>query len=360
MADSLFAWTAFAAMLLIPYETKIHNPSTTSSVLRGALWGMIFSLGAITKASFLYFIVLIVPVLLMIRIRRCGLRSALVSLILLVACSLPATIYWLRFGLQALTNGWSASFGKAAPLYNVPFLVMLTGVIRDAPGMLLFGLFVIAGGVYAIAKRRNIEAKTTLMPLLFTVVFCAISLASSNRQLRYSFVGFVALPFLLAILMPGKEYVVSCRAASTVTILAFCFMGAAAVPMLHRADSRCLVGSQAVLAQAVESGAKRILLATDSSTLNINLMHVASAVSPSRPDVETNDLAWSASFGHPIEDDFREIDRSDLVVFQNEKALDFAFTNLRVSEYEQYTQKRFGSMPFKVVGGIRIYKANHN
>ncbi|MGB9511255.1 MAG: hypothetical protein WBU20_06200, partial [Candidatus Acidiferrum sp.] len=66
-------------------------------------------------------------------------------------------------------------------------------------------------------------------------------------------------------------------------------------------------------------------------------------------------LAWRAISGTPIEDDFRTIDQSDLVVFQNSEALDPPFTNQRVPEYEQYTRQHLGNVPIKIVDGIRIY-----
>jgi len=81
LADSLFAWTALAAVLLIPYEARTHCPSIRSAVMRGILWGSILSLGVMTKVNFLYFIVLIVPTLFLIGLHHGGLRGALAVLI---------------------------------------------------------------------------------------------------------------------------------------------------------------------------------------------------------------------------------------------------------------------------------------
>ena len=47
----------------------------------------------------------------------------------------------------------------------------------------------------------------------------------------------------------------------------------------------------------------------------------------------TDALAWNAASSSPIEEDFRHIRESDLVVFQNNEALDSPPTNLRTSEY---------------------------
>ena len=122
MVDSLFAWTTFAAILLIPYEAS--NPTTSSltgALMRGALWAAIFSVGALTKLSFLYFIALTVPVLLVVRARQSGPRNAFLSLASLSLCSLPVIIYWLRYGRVIFDFGRAASFGHLADLYLISF-----------------------------------------------------------------------------------------------------------------------------------------------------------------------------------------------------------------------------------------------
>jgi hypothetical protein len=360
MADSLFSWVAFAATLLIPYEWESPAASKTQSVWRGLLWGVIFAVGAITKVSFLYFIVLTIPILLFIRMRRSGLRGALTSLLSLSLCLLPVAIYWLRYGLTALKNGWAASFGHDAPLYHVPFSDFLIATIRQSPGILLPFLFAIAGIGYLIFQRRDFAFGESLIPLLITIGFCTISFASSNRQLRYSFVGIIAMPFLIGLLLSDKKCVVARGPASIASFLVFCCFVVASGPVLHRADRQSIAKSELVLGQVVESKAKRVMLGTDSASLNLSLLRLAIAVSPSLPPIETDTLAWHAANGYPIERDFREINDSNLVVFQNKEDLDLAFTNQRAAEYEQYIQQRFGEIPIKVVDGIRIYRVNND
>lgn len=355
MADSLFAWNAFAGILLIPYEARAQASSTRDGLLRGLLWGIIFSVGAITKVSFLYFVALIIPVLFVVRMRHAGLRSAILSLTSLAVCSLPAAIYWLRYGLPVLKYGRAASFGPTAPLYFVPFTRFLSLSVRQSPGLLLPVIFAIAGTVYVMIKRRDAAWETNAFAILIMVGYCTISLASSNREIRFLFPGIIALPFLVGILISRTTDPVPRGFASLAAMLAFCCLVVAGVPMLHRASRQSIDRSEAVLAQAVEFRAKRVLLATDSSTLNDVLMKVAVAVSPSRLSVETDSLAWRAALGWPIEDDFRAIRESDLIVFQNNEDLDSPFTNQRVSQYEQYTREHFGSVPIKAADDIRIY-----
>ncbi len=145
MADSLFAWTAFAAVLLIPYEATTPTSSTTGALVRGVFWATILLAGAMTKVSFFYFILLIVPALFAIRMRHSGLRSAFVALSSLAICSVPAAIYWLRYGLPALKNGLAASFGHDAPFYYIPFSQFLSLTVRQSAGLLLSVMVTAAG-----------------------------------------------------------------------------------------------------------------------------------------------------------------------------------------------------------------------
>jgi hypothetical protein len=360
MADNLFAWNAFAALLLIPYEATISPSSTRGSLARGFLWAVIFSVGAITKVSFFYFIVLAIPVLFVVRMRHSGLRSALLSLSLLIVCSLPATIYWLRYGRTAFKYGHAASFGPTALHYYSPLSQFVTDIFRQSPGLLLSGLFVIAGVLYLMFHRRDLPLGTNILPIPIMIGYCTITLVSSNREIRFSFPAIIALPFLMGILISGKTALFPRRSAMMASILVFCCIVAASIPMLHRANKQSIAKSEAVLAQAAESNAKRVLLATDSTTLNEPLMRLAITVSPSLPPVETDALSWQAALGRPIEEDFSMILESDLVVFQNAEALDSPATNQRVSEYEQYTREHFSNVPIKVVDGICIYSAGHN
>jgi hypothetical protein len=354
MVDSLFAWTAFAAMLLIPYEAANLASSNIGSLVRGILWAIIFSVGAITKVSFFYFIVLIIPTLFVVRTRHSGFRCALLSLTSLTVCSFPVALYWLRFGRPILNYGRAASFGATSSLYHVPLLQFLGLTIRQSPGMVLSGIFAIAGIAYLIVKRHGAKG-ANILPLSIMLGYCAITLASANREIRFLLPGIIGLPFLVGILISQRTVVFSRRQALAAALLVFCCSVAAGVPMSHRANRQSVARGEEVVAQAIESHAKHIVLATDSSTLNTPLIKIAIEISLTRPPVEIVDLGWSAALGMPIEDDFRDIRESDLVVFQDKRALDSSITNVRVSQYEQYTRQQFGDVPIKIANDVRIY-----
>jgi hypothetical protein len=361
LVDSLFAWVAFAAVLLIPYETSGPATSSVASfIARGALWAAIFSVGALTKLSFAYFIAATVPVLLVVRAIRSGLRAALLTLCSLTVFSLPVIFYWFRYGRTVWDNGLAASFGQTANFYFVPLSQFVSTTFRQSPGMWSGLILIAAGGAYLFVKRRDLLWSTSILPIVILVGYCMICLHSRNREIRFLFPGIVGFPFLIGVLISATARGCSRKTALILAAVVFCVLGLAAIPMRLRPNQKCLAASQAVLVEAIQSHAKRVLLGTDSSSLNLSLLNLAIAVSPARYPLMTEALTWNAASGTPIEDDFRHIRESDLVVFQNKEALDSPPTNLRASEYEQYARQQFGDLPLASVEGLRIYGRRHD
>lgn len=327
LADSLLAWTTLAALLLIPYEVRTPCLSIRGAVMRGILWGSILSLGAMTKISFFYFIVLIVPILFLIRLRIDGVRRACAAMVAFACSSAPCAFYLVRWGRPAFADASASSFGGMANNFYVPMLPFLGKVIRELPGLVFSFLLIVSALIYLVIKRRTILWWPDLLAPLITIGFGIVVLASPNREIRFAFPAIVALPFLTAVLLSGNGPMVAGRPAVLAAGLAFLGLLAASVPTGHRADRQSLMRADAVLAQALACNAKRIVLATDSPTLNGTLMLLAIDFSPSVAPVQVDDLAYHAVSGVPIEQDFRMIDQADLVVLQDKDSLYPAFTN---------------------------------
>lgn len=131
--------------------------------------------------------------------------------------------------------------------------------------------------------------------------------------------------------------------------------------MFRRPDRKSIEKSEAILTAVQESHARRVSLATNSPSLNQPLLMLAIAISSSRPTIEIYSFTHHAADGWPIEDDFRQIAESDLVVFQSQgAALWPGWSNLRVSQYEEYTRRHSGSAPFKVFDDVSIYQVDHH
>ncbi len=353
LADSLFAWTALAAVLLIPYEARTLGSSIRGAVMRGVLWGAILSLGVMTKLSFLYFVILIVPLLFAIKLHYGGLRSALAGLLGFACCSAPSAFYLLQWGQPAFALAKGTSFGSVAQFYYSPLLQFLGNIVRESPGVVLPFVLTAAGLIYLGIKGRLMQSWPCVLALVVMAGFCVVVLAAPARDVRYAFPVIVALPFLAATVMSGKGHSTPRRSAALVAALVFCGLLVASVPTRHRASRQSLSRSEAVLALASRNNATSIMLATDSPTLNGKLMVVAREFSPSRVSA-CGSLAYQAMSGVPIEADFQLLSRFDAVVFQDGRALSPPFTNQRVPEYEQYV-RRVGYGPIRVGDDTSVY-----
>jgi hypothetical protein len=323
--------------------------------MRGIVWGSILSLGALTKISFFYFIVLIVPTLFLIKVRIDGVRRACVAMAAFCCSSVPAVLYLALWGRPAFGNASASSFGEAADLYYLPVLEFLGNVIRESPGIVFSFLLTVSALIYLVIKRRTILARPDLFALLITVGFGIIVLASPNREIRFAFPVILALPFLTGILLSGNGQSALGRPAGLAAGLAFLGLLAAGVPTEYRPDRQSLIRPDAILAQAIGCNAKRVVLATDSPTLNAALMNLALEVSPSAGLVKVESLAGQASSGVPIERDFHVIDEGDqVVVFQDKEHLFPPFTNQRVAEYERHVRQA-GYLPLRLMDDLSVY-----
>ncbi len=357
LSDTLFAWTALAAILLIPYEARTPCPSLAKAALRGLFCASIFSLGALTKVSFFYFIALIFPVVAYIRFRTDGIKCVLVWLVTFFFGFAPTAFYFLRYGRIALSQGQSASFGGLADFYHVPLRQFLAGTFLESPGSLLSLALLGVAGIYVLLKKRPRLMDSAVIALLIMIGYLVIVLASPSKQIRYLFPVMVALPFLTVILLSDQDDSVPAPWAWLLPGFVFLGLLAASMPTRNRPYQQSLADAQAILDQAGRCHAKSVLLATDSPTLNVFLLNLTAQLSSSQTSVGT--LAYQAMHGAPIQDDFATIDKSDIVVFQDAPRLRPKFTNQRGPQYQQHIQQQ-GLAPTRLGDDLNVYAARCN
>jgi hypothetical protein len=354
MSDSLLAWTSLAAALLVPYEWRMPRPTFRGAIARGILWGAILSFGIMTKISFFYFVALIVPALFLIRLYHDGLRGAFASLIGFSCSSILPAIYLLKYGKPAFANAKASSFGQTANYYYHPLSQFLGDNLRAAPGMALFVVFTAAALIYLVIKKPGTLWGAEFLALLIMLGYAIVPLLSTNREIRFEFPAIVALPFLTAVLLSGPKCSPSGRYAALAAGLVFCALFAAGIPTRHRADRQSISRCDAVLAQAAKCHAKRIMLATDSPTLNFDLLNVDIDISGAQGSIIPSTMANQIMFGVPLEEDYRFMSDYDQIVFQDREALSPPFTNQRVPEYERYFQQQ-GLVPTRIGQDLSVY-----
>jgi hypothetical protein len=359
MADTLFAWTCLAALLLIPYEARTQKSSAGHALLRGMLWGAILSLGAMTKINFLFFVGLVLPALLFIRYRSSGAANCFITFAGFLISSAPSLIYLAKFGRLSLLNAAASSFGSVSMFYKTPFLVFLQETVRTTPGFIVSAGLLVAL-VFLGIRGRSYVRPADLCALLIVSAFGVVVLMSANRQLRYAFPAIISVPFLLTVMLSPKSEGVSRRFILLITAFVLALLVGAALPTRFRADRQdSLARADAVVAEALRCSDHRLLLATDSAMLNDKLVRVSVAITPQAGSVEVNQLQDSVMSNLPIENDFETIRESDAVVFQQEAPNDLwafpSFTNARTQNYQQYIEQQSGFAPLKPWGDVTIF-----
>ena len=341
MTDYLLAWISVTALLLIPHEVRIGASSICQSLLRGILWGLILSLGTITKISFLYFVVTIASALLITEFFRLGRSNMLAALAGLTCSSIPVALYLVKYGGSALANGETASFGSLATYYETPFLEFVSESVHGSPGLMVFIIFTsIAAGYLAIRKRISLR-NPDFVALLIVVGYSIIVLASVSRLIRYSFPTILSLPLLFAVLLSEKAVPLPRKSATLTAAFVFCVLISASLPMRAKAQREASLGrADAVLSRAIRCNDRSIILATDSPTLNSALLGLAASVTELGPGMRIDTIVNSAMDDVPIREDFRVMQNSDMIVFQNDDVLSPPFTNQRVAEYRSFMQSR--------------------
>lgn len=352
MADSLLAWAALVAVLLVVYEDRVRSETTGGSFFRGLLWGVIMCLGTMAKVSFLYFVALIVPTVIWIKVRREGRGRALTAAAAFLFFSMPLVLYLLEWGRISFFLAKSSSFGGMSPFYYSPLPKFLATTVRESPGMVVSLALAVAGITHFGMKGGSKKWWSTLTAIAIVVGFAFIVLVSPNREIRFSFPLIIALPFLAAVAVSGEEYSVARREALICAALVFASLLVASIPTRNRPQWRSFSRSNAVFAQAARLNSVNIILATDSPTLNGQLMSVAGLYTTSPCNIYS--LAYSGMSGVPLQDDFRALGMADLVVFQDRAELRPPFTNQRVAEYEQYV-RQVGLGPIKVAEDVSVY-----
>ena len=356
LADSLFAWICLASLLLVCYEWRTPSARTRGALMRGVLWGVVLSMGAMTKINHLYFVVLALPLLFILKLRGEGLKKALIALGGFAGTACLPALYLLTVGSSAIANARTSSFGSLAQYYLYPLSAFLKDIYHYSPGILLVHAIVVAILVYTVIRRPKAVLSPDALAIWIVVGFAAIILSSPNRQPRYAFPEVVALPFLAAVLLSGKRP--PRRRAMGSAVLAFCVLACLSWPTRYRLASNGLGDAPAVLNYAVANHANRVLIATDSPTLNATLLGVARQVSAT-PDWGRIDQLARISGTATMDQESLQIRNSDLVVFQDKDKLFPPFTNLHVAEYERYVLGA-GYASKRIGNDVTVYAVSGN
>jgi hypothetical protein len=316
LADALVAWAVAGSLLLVPLEA--YGEGTRNGwqdALRGLMWAFLFGIGALSKVSFGFFLIVVAPLAIIYRWRRCGRRSALVTTGAALAGSLPAILVWLAFGRNFVGHAVQASFGGLAKFYAAAgssertylreyFRASGYAVIPLA-ALLLYFLWSLH------AQRRQLFAR--VVPVLMLAAFLILCGLSPNQDYRFSMPVMIALPILLAVAPHrAKGLTAPGRTTLALAVLAGSLLS---FPMVARPDMSFVRYASDIL-ERYGSPNTTILLATDHPYLNIETFLLAQQIGGERlRTVRLGTLVYDYVNNRPLAWSLDRTSKADIVLF---------------------------------------------
>ena len=314
LSDMLLAWAVLLTLLLIPLELATEPRGWVHDVLRGALWGFVFNIGALTKVTFGFFLIPVVAAVMYIRLRRCGMRSLLATVAATLICLAPSLLVWLLFGRHFLQHAVDASFGGMTAFYSAEALGW-KGYLRQYAALCAYGLTpLVFLTAYFIRRVLRCDHKwLRILPVTLILGYLGLCAVSSNHDYRFAIPVMIALPLLCAAVpagLPGK------RAEPGMPLYVSLLLAGIliSIPMVGRPDLTYIRYAGALLDRIHRPGAV-ILIATDDPHLNVETFLLAAEVR-SGLGLNIGTLVYDIVLGHPLDYSLHRMDSADYILFK--------------------------------------------
>ncbi|NUB13733.1 hypothetical protein GAY28_14095 [Azospirillum brasilense] len=198
--DTLFALTVAATLMLLPLEMgQRPAPSWRGHIARGALWGVLASLGVLSKLTYGVFILAVFPVLAVLTVQRHGPAALLLRAAGAAVVSLPAALVILRYMQNYVAHAAGSSFGNVAQFYDSGMAfgpLVRDQILGTGTGAVPLVLLILMAVFMTVRRPRDAVAPLYLLAVLLAY-FLLVS-ASPNRDPRFYLPFWFALPWVLA------------------------------------------------------------------------------------------------------------------------------------------------------------------
>lgn len=316
LADMLLAWIVLLTLLLIPLELAEGQRGRGADVMRGALWGFVFDVGALTKVTFGYFLIAVVVAVMFIRLRRCGMRSLLATVAATLICLSPSILIWSLFGRTFLKHAVDGSFGGIVSFYSAGALDW-KGYLGQYATLCAYGLapLVLLAAYFVWRVLQCDRVLLRLLPVALILGYLGLCATSPNQEYRFVMPVMIALPLLCATVpsgLPGQ------RAQPGMLLYLSVFLAGvlATIPMVGRPDLTYVRYAGAVLDRITEPGAA-ILIATDDPNLNNETFLLAREIrSGMPPNLTIDTLVYDIVAGRTLDYSLHRMDSADYILFK--------------------------------------------
>ena len=274
LVDGVLALVVVNVTLLMMVEWLDFDKRRRESVLDGLLWGGLLSLGVLSKLTFGFFIVLIVPAACLFSLVRSGFRLTLIKAAVTTVTCFPAGLILWKYWPLYYAHAAGASFGTLASFYDDhiarwPFIRQTIPTVM--PVWFAAVLLAIWAGFGFKAQRARVLI--ALYAIAVVLVYFFVASGSPNKDPRFFWPIWLAPPFCFAAAVsPWRQPSELIRMATTLPVIAVMLL---AIPAFGRFDLSGVDEGIAVLTTLPRNNRAFVQLATDEPYFNIEMLLLA-------------------------------------------------------------------------------------
>jgi hypothetical protein len=358
LADMPFTLTVAATLLLVPLEARAsRRGGAKEDVVRGVVWGVVFTLGLLGKMTYLVFAGVVGAALIFVRWRLSGARSAGRAVAAAAVVAAPAITLTALCWESLYAHAQLAAFGTYAHLWSSGKgpLGYLAGVAASAPFVTVSCVLLAAALPFAV--RRNPRAALASLPGLVAVcLYEVVALTSANQDIRFQFPTLVGLP--LALLVPWARLDEARGVVSGRAVLAWAAAGVVlAIPASARYDFSNIVDQARFFERLPTSRKWRVLLATDSPMLGTDTLQAALELIPRgifRAGIDT--VVYDEADGRDLEFSLGKVDLADYMIMDADPSRLYPeWTNTRAQVFREAARTRGRYVPELSTRDFEVY-----
>ncbi len=312
--DALF--TVLVACLAMMPLVEWEAPTSTSSEVigRAAVWALLLTAGALTKATFAVFVLALAPAALAASRLRSGGRATLLKLAALAAFSLPLAFLLIRYGASYYTHAKGAAFGASGAFYDDgrSWASVLAEALGGAWPLLALTAALTILTLFRPADRGRLALAGWSGAAM--ILYLIVATASPNKDPGFAYPRFywpvwLTLPLCAASAAAAAD--VEPRGAKLSSALAV----ALALPMFNHLQLEPLRQSLDALARLPAHRALDVLIATDERDLNIETLLLAQRLRwTDYSQLTLGTLAYDIILHKTPETSLQRIARADYVI----------------------------------------------
>jgi len=341
MTDMLVGWSTALSLAFIPLEYAEPQKALRASLLRGLLWGIALTVGALSKVTFLAFFLPIGLVLLWLRWRRSGLRPLAWALVGAFIAFLPALVIWSLFGRTFLDFAMNSAFGATGAPYRVPGMTLARFV---ADYFKALGLALVPLAVLLILFVRSLFSQRTgwawrLVPVGIVLMYLGISSRTGMQEWRYLLPVMLSLPLALT-WTPGGQ--VGRNPGSVAFLISMIVGFYLAVPMVAKPALMPLRHARELMESLTHGAPMEIMFALDGPDYNHEVFQLARHTAYKRfQPVIVDTLAYDEINKRSLAESLDRAARSDYLLFLKPGfTLGPAYTRTRTDEFRKLAETK--------------------